>query len=427
MKTDQPARKPDPATQARRSAIYLLDQVLGEGKLLSECLAAGALDRLPPEDRARAQRLAVETLRGLERADRILRHHLQKYPPLHVRNALRLGTVELCSGGAAHGVVNAMVTIVGRHRHHGRLKGLVNAVLRKVAAEGPEIWPTLRMPRLPKWLRGPLVEAWGAEPVAGMERAHFEGAPLDLTLKPGAQFDGGQDLPTGSVRLADAGQVSALPGFSEGNWWVQDAAAAVPVSVLAPKQGETVLDLCAAPGGKTLQLAAAGAKVTALDISDNRMQRVRENLGRTKLKAQLAVGDALQHQGSYDAVLLDAPCSATGTIRRHPDLPHAKDGSEFGALIELQSQMLAHAWSLLKPGGRLVYCTCSLLPDEGEVQIDEALATLPGISVDRSALDLPGVDPAWITEEGGLRLRPDYWPELGGMDGFYIACLRKDA
>ncbi|WP_171131997.1 MULTISPECIES: RsmB/NOP family class I SAM-dependent RNA methyltransferase [unclassified Ruegeria] len=415
----------DSATAARRSAIYLLDQILGEGRLLSECLAAGALDRLDPEDRARAQRLTLETLRGLERADRLLENHLKRTPALTVHNALRLGTVELCHGAAAHGVVNSMVEIISRSRKHGRLKGLVNAVLRKVAAEGPEAWPRMRVPRLPEWLRDPLVMAWGADVVAAMEQAHFNAAPLDITCKPGGQAPDGEALPTGSLRLRDAPQVSTLPGYEAGAWWVQDAAAALPVQVLAPQPGEKILDLCAAPGGKTLQLAAAGAEVTALDISDARLERVRENLARTHLSAKVVAGDALDHQGEYDAILLDAPCSATGTIRRHPDLPFAKDGSEFGGLIDLQARMLSHTWGLLKPGGRLVYCTCSLLPDEGEVQIEEALEQFPNAQIDRKALDISGVDPAWITDEGGLRLRPDYWPERGGMDGFYIACLNK--
>jgi len=419
----------DAGTQARRSAIQLLDRVLGEGRLLSECLGGGALDHLPSSDRARAQRLATETLRGLERADRLLHKHLRKAPPLTVHNVLRLGTVELCQGEAAHGVVNAMVEIIGADRRHGRLKGLVNAVLRKIAAQGPQAWEALRAPRLPKWLRMPLVEAWGAEAVAAMEIAHLAGAPLDITVKAGADAAGlgAEMLPTGSLRLSTPGQVTALPGYEAGDWWIQDVAAALPVGVLAPRTGEKILDLCAAPGGKTLQMAASGAKVVALDISETRMERVRENLQRTGLQAEIVVQDALAHQGLYDAILLDAPCSATGTIRRHPDLPHAKDGSEFGALIELQAQMLAHAWGLVKPGGRLVFCTCSLLPDEGEVQVDAALATHPDMSVEKGALALGGVDPGWITAEGGLRLRPDYWPDLGGMDGFYIACLRKAA
>ncbi|KIC36160.1 RsmB/NOP family class I SAM-dependent RNA methyltransferase [Leisingera sp. ANG-M7] len=417
------------ANHARRTAVYLLDQVLGEGRLLAECYAAGALEKLAPEDRARAQRLAAETLRSLERADRVLKKHLKKSPPLTVMNALRLGTVELCSGGAAHGVVNAMVAIVSKHRRHGQLKGLVNAVLRKVADEGPAEWAKLRTPRLPNWIRKPLVQAWGAEAMLGMEAAHFAGAPLDITGKPGADLAalGGEVLPTGSVRLANAGQVSALPGYEAGDWWVQDAAAALPARILNVQPGEQVLELCAAPGGKTMQMAAAGARVTAVDVSEGRVARLRENLERTGPQAELIVGDALEQTGQYDAVLLDAPCSATGTIRRHPDLPHAKDGSEFGQLIELQAQMLAHAWTLVKPGGRLMFCTCSLLPDEGECQVEEALDIFPEMAADRDALDVPGVDADWITEEGGLRLRPDYWPERGGMDGFYMALLRKSA
>ena len=415
--------------QARRSAVYLLDQVLGEGRLLSELIGGGALEKLQPEDRARAQRLASDTLRGLERADRILQKHLQKYPPMTVRNTLRLATIELCAGGAAHGVVNAAVEIVGRNKRTASMKGLVNAVLRKVAATGPETWPILRTPRLPKWLRGPLVEAYGPETVAAMEAAHFAGAPLDLTAKgdKGALHRslGGTFLPTGTVRLESAGQVSELPGFKKGSWWVQDAAAAIPVQVLNPQKGEKILDLCAAPGGKTMQIAAAGADVTAVDDSESRMNRLRQNLKRTKLDATCVVGDVMEQSGTWDAILLDAPCSATGTIRRHPDLPHAKDGSEFGALIEMQAVMLDHALSLLKPGGRLVFCTCSLLPDEGECQVEDALARHKTVSVDRAALEIEGIDPAWITEEGGLRLRPDYWADQGGMDGFYVAVLRK--
>lgn len=414
---------------ARRSAVYLLDQVLGEERLLPELIGGGALEQLQPEDRARAQRLATETLRGLERADRLLQKHLKKNPPLTVRNVLRLATVELCSGGAAHGVVNDAVELVSRNKGTASMKGLVNAVLRKVAAAGPEEWNKLRVPRLPKWLRKPLVEAYGSEAVAAMEVAHFAGAPLDLTAKgdKGALHRslGGEFLPTGTVRLENAGQVSTLPGFKRGSWWVQDAAASLPVQILDPKEGEKVLDLCAAPGGKTLQIAAAGADVTAVDDSKIRMERVYENLKRTGLKADCIVGDAMQQSGTWDAILLDAPCSATGTIRRHPDLPFAKDGSEFGALIGLQSAMLDHAWSLLKSGGRMVFCTCSLLPDEGECQVEDALARHGDMSVDREALQFEGIDPAWVTEEGGLRLRPDYWADKGGMDGFYMACLRK--
>ncbi len=424
-----PAAPAAPAANgARRATVALLDKVLGEGRLMAECQGQ-VLDRLSGEDRARAQRLTLEVLRNLERADKILAQHLRKAPPLHVRNALRLGTVELCAGGAAHGVVNDVVTLVARHRRHGALKGLVNAVLRKVASEGPAEWGRLRVPRLPKWLRKPLVEAWGAEAMTGMEAAHLAGAPLDVTAKPGADLSalGGETLPTGSLRLRDAGQVSALPGFKAGAWWVQDAAAAMPAKLLNAQAGESVLDLCAAPGGKTLQMAAAGAAVTAVDISEGRLERLRENLARTGLSATVIAGDALEITGQFDGVLLDAPCSATGTIRRHPDLPQAKDGAGFGELIELQAQMLAHAWSLVKPGGRLVYCTCSLLPDEGECQVEDALDMFPDMSPGVQLTALDGVDQNWITEEGGLRLRPDYWADRGGMDGFYMAELRKSA
>lgn len=418
-----------PALTPRMAALNLINQVLGEHRMISELMGQGALARLDPADRARAQRLALDTLRGLERADKLLARHLKKNPPLAVRNILRLGVVELALGGDAHGVVNEAVNITSRNKRIQSMKGMVNAVLRRVSESVAEDWAKQRAPRLPRWLRDPLIEGYGPDDVARMEQAHFAGAPLDITAKTDPQAVAtalsGELLPTGSVRLADAGQVSALPGFDAGDWWVQDAAAAIPAMVLNAQPGESVLDMCAAPGGKTMQLAATGADVTALDVSAHRMERVQENLERTALTATLITGDALEHSGQYDAILLDAPCSATGTIRRHPDLPYAKDGSDFWQLFQLQAQMLDHALSLLKPGGRLVYATCSLLPDEGECQIEEALQRHKGLSVDAEALDLPGIDPAWKTPEGGLRLLPGYWRVQGGMDGFYVACLRK--
>ncbi|MCH2067232.1 RsmB/NOP family class I SAM-dependent RNA methyltransferase [Shimia sp.] len=415
--------------QARRSAVHLLDQVMDKGRLLSEVIGGGALQKLAPEDRARAQRLATETLRNLERADRILQKHLKKTPAITVRNVLRMATVELCQGGAAHGVINDAVEIVAKGKRTAGMKGLTNAVLRKVADKGVDEWEKLRVPRLPKWLRKPLAQAYGNEAMLSIEAAHFAGAPLDLTAKGDAaavaEAVGGELLPTGSVRLQDAGQVTALEGFKQGAWWVQDAAAAIPARVLNVQPGEKVLDLCAAPGGKTMQVAAAGAKVTAVDDNPARMERLQENMKRVQLKANVVVGDVMAQEGQYDAILLDAPCSATGTIRRHPDLPFAKDGSEFGDLIGMQEVFLDHALGLLKPGGRLVFCTCSLLPDEGEVQVEEAVERWVDVTVDREAVLVDGVDPAWVTEEGGLRLRPDYWADKGGMDGFYVALLRK--
>ncbi|BBU58041.1 16S rRNA methyltransferase [Mameliella alba] len=413
------SKAPSPA---RLAAVDLLDQVLTRGRPLSE---SERLEALAPADRAAAQRLATGTLRGLERADRLLKPHLRKAPAARVMNILRLGAVELCLGGSAHGVVSDCVEIAAAGKRTQGARGLVNAVLRKLADEGPDAWGKLRIPRLPKWLRDPLVEAWGPQAVANMERVHFEGAPLDLTPKPGADLSalGGELLPTGSVRLRDVGQVSALPGFSEGDWWVQDAAAALPAKLLGDVAGQPVLDMCAAPGGKTLQLAAAGAKVTALDLSEARLKRVQENLDRTGLTATLVAGDALEHEGQYDAILLDAPCSATGTIRRHPDLPHAHEGERISELIGLQEAMLDHALRLLKPGGRLVYATCSLIPDEGECQVDEALARHPDLQV--IPPEAPWIEDRWRSEEGGLRLRPDYWASRGGMDGFFMAVLTR--
>lgn len=419
------------AGSARQGALWLLGQVLNDRRLLSELTGAPQHQRLEPGDRARALRLTLETLRGLERADRVVKPYLRKMPPLAVRNVLRLATVELCQGGDAHGVVNEAVEYVRRGKRTASYGGLVNAVLRKVATEGAEKWAELRVPRLAKWLRQPLVQAWGADAVAAMEVVHFAGAPLDLSLKAGDWDQGpaadlaAEVLPTGSLRLTNPGQVSALPGFAEGAWWVQDAAAALPVRGLGDVSGLKVLDMCAAPGGKTLQLAAGGADVTALDISESRLGRLRENLQRTGLTAAIVASDALAFEGTFDAIVLDAPCSATGTIRRHPDLPLARDGAEIGGLIELQAAMIDHALTLLKPGGRLIYCTCSLLPDEGESQIDEALERHPGLRVVPEAFDLPGIEKDWRSSEGGIRLRPDYWAERGGMDGFYMACLSR--
>lgn len=419
------SRKP---LSARGAAVILLDQVIGQGRMLSE--TSSVLRDMTGAQRAEALRLATDTLRGLDRADRLLSRVLRKKPPLHVRNVLRLGTVELCVGGEPHGVVSELVEHVAGNKRFRHMKGLVNAVLRQMADGAGKPWHDLRIPRLPKWLRVPLVEAWGNGAVSSMEAAHFKGAPLDITAKSDAEAVAGMLngvlLPTGSVRLAEFGQVSALPGFEAGEWWVQDAAAALPVRALSPEPGMRVLDMCAAPGGKTLQLAAAGAEVTAIDVSDRRIERLRENLNRTGLSAELVVTDALQfHASDFDIIVLDAPCSATGTIRRHPDLPYAKDGSEFGQLISLQSKLLEHAVSLLGPTGRLMFCTCSLLPDEGEVQIAELLKRREDLTTDPGVFDIPGIEPQWITEEGGLRLRPDYWTELGGMDGFYMACVTR--
>ena len=404
---------------ARETAVAILGGVLGEGRMLAD-FAGGDL---APADRARALRLTQAVLRHLEPADRVLDRHLRKAPPLTVRNVLRLAVVELAQGAPAHGVVNAAVEIVRKGKRTAHLSGLVNAVLRALPEAG--LFDSQPPQRMPRWLRQPLVHVWGREVMAAIEAVQAQEPPLDLTLRQGFPAPEGVVLPTGSLRLSTFGQVSALPGYAEGGWWVQDAAAALPARMIEARPGERVLDLCAAPGGKTMQLAATGADVTALDISSARMARVTANLARTGLAAKTVVADALDWQpdAPFDAILLDAPCSATGTLRRHPDLPFVKDGSEVAGLVALQAALIDRALGWLKPGGRLVFATCSLLPEEGEEQLSAALARHPGLVVDCPTLT--GVEPDWWTETGGLRLRPDYWADRGGMDGFFMARLRR--
>lgn len=418
---------PDPA---RAAALKLLGEVLEEDRTLAEAIPR-VLTPLAPPERARAQRLATGTLRWLDRSDRALGPFLRMKPWPGIHNILRMALYEIYVDGAAeHGVVSSAVDLAGTLPKGRSQAGLVNGVLRNVLRKGREGWEALPPPRLPKWLRKPLVADFGKDVVAAMERSFAAGAPLDLTVRGDAadwaQRLGGRVLPTGSVRLEAPGQVSRLEGYADGAWWVQDAAAAVPARILAARPGERVLDMCAAPGGKTLQLAAAGAEVMALDLSAARMERLRENLARCNLPANVVVGNALEHAPAqlYDAVLLDAPCTATGTIRRHPDLPHARSSAGFPEIFALQEQLIDAALALVRPGGRVVFCTCSILIDEGEEQVRDAILRHPALAVLPDALQIPGIDPAWIGSEGGLRLRPDFWPDLGGMDGFYITVFR---
>jgi len=418
---------PAPASP-RLAALDGLSQIIGEGRMLSDVISDPVWQDLTPPERATAQRLVTETLRYLGRADHVLTPNLQRQPPLRVMNLLRMATVELMTGGAAHGVVNEAVKLAGRNKKTAPMKGLVNAVLRKITALDASAWEQAPDTMLPKWLRPKLAKAWSKPVVARIERAHAVPPPVDLSVKSDAagwaeKLDGAL-LSTGSVRLSARGQLSALPGFDSGDWWVQDAAAALPVQLLGDVSGKRVLDICAAPGGKTMQLAAKGADVTALDISEARMTRLRENLARTGLPAKTVVADALSYdEGPFDAILLDAPCSATGTIRRHPDLPYVKTPTGIDDLVKLQRAMLTRAVQLLSPSGTLVYCTCSLLREEGEDQIKWLLSQ--GDDLDLQTPGAAGLDPDWISPEGGVRLRPDYWSDIGGMDGFYMAGLQR--
>lgn len=429
-----------PGGGPRAAAVDLLGGVLEARKPLSDLLVAseGPLERLDPPARARAQRLATGTLRHLARADALLDPHLRKPPPARIRAILRLAVVEhYVEGAPAHAVVKEAVDLARLAPRGSALAGMVNAVLRRALSTPQAEWDALPPPRLPGWLRKPLRSAWGKRAVAAMEAAHLGPVPLDLTPRDAAQAEalaeqlGGEVLPTGSIRIArPSGAISALPEYDAGQWWVQDAAAALPARLALTRMsaGARVLDLCAAPGGKALQLAAAGCAVTALDISGPRMERLRANLARTGLSADCVVADALHWQpdAPFDVIVLDAPCSATGTIRRHPDLPHIRDASVLETLLPLQAALLDRALGWLAPGGVLVYCVCSLLPAEGEEQARAALARHTGMEARPPAPteQAAGFDPGWITPEGGLRLRPDYWPERGGMDGFYMIRLR---
>ena len=410
----------DEGRDTRAAALRAMNAVTESGATLGDILPRLTAD-LAPGEAARAGRLATEALRCANRSDRVLGPHLRMKPEEPVMNALRLALYELFEEGAApHGVVNAAVSLVTRSK-----SGLVNGVLRNVLRREID-WAALPVSQTPKWLRKRLLTAWGKAAVEAMERVQAERPPLDLTCRSDAgqwaEKLGATLLPGGSLRLPPGAQVSTLPGYAEGAWWVQDAGAAVASRVLDARPGERVLDLCAAPGGKTMQLAAAGAEVTALDVSEVRMARVRENLARTGLKAEIVVADALEWtpEVPFDAVLLDAPCSATGTLRRHPDLGYARDGSGVEALVDLQARLLDRAATMVQPGGRLVYCTCSLLPEEGEDQIEAFLARNPAFA----AREITPDDPAWASPHG-LRLRPDHWADRGGIDGFFISCLEK--
>src|SRR5271165_1414842 len=410
---------PDPT---RDAAFDLLSAVLDRRRPLED-----ALDALPPiaaRDRAAAHRLAAATLRRLGTLDAVLEPFLKKSPPDPVRHVLRLGAAGLLLlDTPPHAAVATAVALARGRRLHA-FAGLVNAVLRRLATAGPAALADLDCPRLdtPAWLW----TSWGTEARA-IALAHQHEAPLDLTLRPGAvPPDGGLALPTGSVRFPPGTPVTPLPGFEQGAFWVQDAAAALPARLLAPRPGERVGDLCAAPGGKTAQLAAAGAQVTALERDPTRLARLQDNLRHWRLSAETIAADATEWQPPvpFDAVLLDAPCSATGTIRRHPDVPHLKRPRDVRALAETQDRLLTAAAAMLRPDGRLIYAVCSLQPEEAAPRIEAALAH-GGLRRDPFLpAELPGLLEA-LTPGGDLRTHPGLWPERGSMDGFFAARLVK--
>lgn len=420
-----------PGLAARVAAAGLLAGVLDLGRSLAD--QEPGLAALQPAERARAQAQAALVLRHLQKIDAFLAGFLARKAPAIAMNALRIAVAEVhLDGVPPHAAVDGAVRVVRTGRDGHRLAGFVNAVARR-AAEAGQDWVETPEGGLPAWLARPLEAAWGAEARAAIETAHRERPPTDLTLKSPdeaarwAEALGATLLPTGSLRLTGWPQVSGLAGYDTGDWWVQDAAAALPVRLLGPLAGRTALDLCAAPGGKTLQLAAAGAAVTALDVSETRLKRLHANLSRTGLAAEVVAADARFWSPGrlFDTVLLDAPCTATGTIRRHPDLPWLGEGRDVAPFVEAQAALLQRAWEWVAPGGRLVYCVCSLFPDEGEAQA-AAFAAETGARIVQPDVTALGVPAAWVDAAGGLRLRPDFWPENGGLDGFYAVAFARD-
>ncbi|MCX7380740.1 MAG: rRNA cytosine-C5-methylase [Alphaproteobacteria bacterium] len=402
----------------REAAFDLLGSVLDRGRTLDEALAA--LPALEPRDRAAAHRLAAAVLRRAGTLDAALEPFLAKAPPPKVRHILRIGAAGLLLlDTPAHAAVGTAVALARATGLPAFCK-MINAVLRRVADAGPAALEGLDSPRLdtPPWLW----TAWGREARA-IATANMMEAPLDLTIKPGSTApEGGIALPTGSWRYPAGTRVTALPGFAEGDFWVQDAAAALPARLLAARPGERIADLCAAPGGKTAQLAAAGAQVIAVEQSGARLVRLSENLTRLGLAAETVEADAaMWHPDApLDAVLLDAPCSATGTIRRHPDVPHLKRPRDILDLARQQDALLTAAAAMLRPGGRLVYAVCSLQLDEGPVRAALAAKRLPLRDAPFTAAEAAGI-PEALTLEGYLRTSPAMWAERGGMDGFFIA------
>jgi 16S rRNA (cytosine967-C5)-methyltransferase len=409
--------RPDPT---RDAAFALVSAVLDQGRALDD-----ALEALPPtdaRDRAAAHRLAAAVLRRTGTLDAVLEPFLKKAPPVPVRHVLRLGAAGLLLLETPPHAAVATAVALARARGLAPFCPLVNAVLRRVAANGAPALEAIDGPRLdtPPWLWA----SWGGDARA-IATAHQQEAPLDLSLYPGTAVPaGGEALPGGSVRLPAGTRVAELADFAEGAIWVQDAAAALPARLLNVRPGETVADLCAAPGGKTAQLAAAGARVTAVDRDPFRLQRLHENLHRLRLDAEIVQADAADwHPAqSFDAVLLDAPCSATGTIRRHPDVAHLKRARDISALTDLQDRLLAAAIRLLRPGGRLIYAVCSLQPEEAAPRIAAAVAAGGVRSAPFDDAELAFL-PEARTAAGFLRTHPGLWPERGGMDGFFAARL----
>jgi 16S rRNA (cytosine967-C5)-methyltransferase len=424
-----------PVPSARGVAIDLLGAVLRRRRPLDDAIdEARELPALSVRDRAFARLLVATVLRRLGQIDALIAHCLATpLPPraAQVHDMLRLGIAQLLFlRTPAHAAVATTVDLA-EARGFSSHKGLVNAVLRRLSQDGPPLVEQQDAPRLntPRWLWEAWSEAYGEANARGIAQMHLREAPLDITVR--GDIEGWAQrleaviLPTGSLRRSSGGAIANLPGYNEGGWWVQDAAAAIPARLLGDIAGKRVFDICAAPGGKTAQLAVAGAHVVALDRSPRRLARMNSNLARLSLSVESVCIDAAtwHPDRKAEAVLLDAPCTATGAIRRHPDVPHLKTPDDVARLAAVQERLLAAAVDLIEPGGTLVYCTCSLEPEEGPQQIARLLER--GAPVERKPIEpaeLGGLTEL-ITRDGDLRTLPCHLAELDGIDGFFAARL----
>jgi 16S rRNA (cytosine967-C5)-methyltransferase len=437
-----------PGLAARRIAADILDGVLHKHRTLDDQLDGAAahpgLKALADRDRALMRRLVATILRRLGTLGHVLSRLLDRGIPTdapRAQSALLIGAAQiLWMDVPDHAAVDLSVRLVQSDRRAAKYAGLVNAVLRRCAREGQPLIDEVKSQTLdiPEWLMARWRAHYGEATAREIAVALSHEPSLDITVKSdAAQWATrlhGETLPTGTVRTLLQGSVMMLPGFTEGHWWVQDAAAALPARLFGDLAGKSIVDLCAAPGGKTVQLALAGARVTAVDRSPNRMARLRDNLARLSLEAETVVTDAADWQGEnsgggFDGILVDAPCTSTGTIRRHPDVAWLRQEVDIAALAALQKRLLQKAVALLKPGGTLVYCTCSLEPEEGEQQISALLATDSTMRrAPVGAAEVAGLTEI-LTADGDLRTLPCHLPHddprLGGLDGFYAARLVK--
>lgn len=418
----------------RRAALDILERVREGASMDDALMLCRSFSELEGPDRGFARALASTVLRRRGSLDHVLGAYIDRPLPKKAARAmdiLRLAAAQsLLLETPAHAAVSTAVELAGERKEIAGYAKLINAVARKVAKAGPAAIADLpARVDTPGWMWRAWERSYGPARTRAIAEAHRLEAPLDFTLKkPGAAEEWANrleadKLPFGNLRIKRARDVKALSGFDEGAWWVQDAAASLPAKLLGDVKGKRVLDLCAAPGGKTLQLAATGAQVIAIDKSGDRLRLLAENLDRTGLHATTVKEDVLRwsSKDKADAILLDAPCTATGTIRRHPDIPWGKDETDLTALKKLQADMIDHVLTMLKPGGTLVYCVCSLQPEEGEHQAKAALArhaSLKRISV--TPEEVGGLSEA-ITRDGDLRTLPSMLSEKGGMDGFFAA------